>query len=67
MMDRLKSKFLGSLAAMTIGLFYYDDPEKLRKVAEQSSKITRTHVYRDYIEDLAEKLWQMKTSKETER
>ncbi len=63
MMDRLKSKFLGSLAAMTIGLFYYDDPEKLRYIACQSSKI----IYRDYIEDLAEKLWQMKTSKETER
>lgn len=67
MMDRLKSKFLGSLVAMTIGLFYYDNPKKLRYIAGQSSKITHIHVYRDYIEDLAEKLWQMKMSKETER
>ena len=65
-MDRLKSKFLGSLVGTAvgdslgagdgiytddtammiapIGLFYYDNPKKLRKIACQSSKITHTHV-----------------------
>ena len=50
-----------------IGLFYYDNPKKLREFACKSSKIAHTHVYKYYNENLAEKFLANKDSKVTEK